>query len=192
MTIRNLVIRNMPQRGIHAYYWMSDHWTIEYNEIASNKNVGIVFPGYSTIRNNYIHHNTYGGYMGPYAHNTTLESNEIAYNGTQQKVSESANVTFRNNFVHHNAGAGIWYDSDNTGALIEGNRVEDNGSHRDLLRDQQRRHHPEQHHPAERGYRGVHLHVQERADLQQHARKQFPGDHLLRQLPLGWRRCDQL
>ena len=38
-----------------------------------------------------------------------------------------ANVTFRNNFVHHNAGAGIWYDSDNTGALIEGNRVEDNG-----------------------------------------------------------------
>ena len=38
VTIRNLVIRNMPQRGIHAYYWMSDHWTIEYNEIASNRN----------------------------------------------------------------------------------------------------------------------------------------------------------
>ena len=37
VTIRNLVIRNMPQRGIHAYYWMADHWTIEYNEIASNK-----------------------------------------------------------------------------------------------------------------------------------------------------------
>ena len=37
MTIRNLVIRNMPQSGIHTYYWMSDHWTIEYNEIASNK-----------------------------------------------------------------------------------------------------------------------------------------------------------
>ena len=39
---------------------------------------------------------------------------------------ESTNVTFRNNFVHHNQGDGIWYDSDNTGALIEGNRVEDN------------------------------------------------------------------
>ena len=35
--IRNLVIRNMPQRGIQAFYWMSDHWTIEYNEIAFNK-----------------------------------------------------------------------------------------------------------------------------------------------------------
>jgi hypothetical protein len=33
VTIRNLVIRNMPQRGIHAYYYMSDHWTIENNEI---------------------------------------------------------------------------------------------------------------------------------------------------------------
>ena len=60
-------------------------------------------------------------------HNTTLEGNEIAYNGAEQRCGKSANVTFRNNFVHHNVGAGIWYDSDNTGALIEGNRVEDNG-----------------------------------------------------------------
>jgi parallel beta-helix repeat protein len=29
--------------------------------------------------------------------------------------------------VHHNAGDGIWYDTNNTGALIEGNRIEDNG-----------------------------------------------------------------
>ena len=41
-------------------------------------------------------------------------------------------MTFRNNFVHHNTGDGIWYDSDNTGALIEGNRVEDNGRDRHL------------------------------------------------------------
>jgi hypothetical protein len=56
VTIRNLVIRNMPQQGIHAYYWMSDHWTIEYNEIASNKWGLEVGPSF-TIRNNYIHHN---------------------------------------------------------------------------------------------------------------------------------------
>ena len=128
VTIRNLVIRNMPQRGIHAYYYMSDHWTVEYNEITASRNLGIVFPGTSTIRNNYIHHNSYGGYMADYSSGTTLESNEIAYNGTQQKVSESANVTFRNNYVHNNAGAGIWFDSDNTSAVIEGNRLEDNGS----------------------------------------------------------------
>jgi parallel beta-helix repeat protein len=139
VTIRNLVIRNMPQNGIHAYYWMSDHWTIEYNEIASNK-WGLLFAPDFTIRNNYIHHNVGsnpsssnpaergGGYGAVRADNTILERNEIAYNGPEQKVGLSANVTFRNNFVHHNLGDGIWYDSNpNAGALIEGNRVEDNG-----------------------------------------------------------------
>jgi parallel beta-helix repeat protein len=92
-----------------------------------------------TIRNNYIHHNVGntsssiatergGGYTGDHADNTTFDSNEIAYNGREQKVGRSANVTFRNNFVHHNIGDGIWYDSNpNAGALIDGNRVEDNG-----------------------------------------------------------------
>jgi parallel beta-helix repeat protein len=127
VTIRNLVIRNMPQRGIHAYYWMSDHWTVEYTEIAASGNVGLVIPTDSVIRNNYIHHNTFSGYIGQFVHNSTFDSNEIAYNGFEQKIGESANVTFRNNFVHHNAGAGIWFDSNNTGTLIEGNRVDDNG-----------------------------------------------------------------
>jgi parallel beta-helix repeat protein len=127
VTIRNLVIRNMPQRGIHAFYQLSDHWTIEYNEIGPSGNVGIVFPGDSVIRNNSIHHNTFSGYIAQHAYNTTLEGNEIAYNGAEQRIIQSANVTFRNNFVHHNAGTGIYYDTNNTGALIEGNRVEDNG-----------------------------------------------------------------
>ena len=136
VTIRNLVIRNMPQRGIQAFYWMSDHWTIEYNEIAFNK-YGIEFGPDFTIKNNYIHHNLGdpgqaaargGAYVAQYAHNTTFDNNEIAYNGSEQKVGVSANVTFRNNFVHHNVRDGIWYDSNtNAGALIEGNRVEDNG-----------------------------------------------------------------
>src|SRR4029453_14742200 len=50
----------------------------------------------------------------------------IAYNGPEQKVVQSSNVTFRNNFVHHNQRDGIWYDSNTGGgALIEGNSVED-------------------------------------------------------------------
>jgi parallel beta-helix repeat protein len=138
VTIRNLVIRNMPQQGIHAYYWMSDHWTIEYNEIGPNK-WGIEFAPNFTIRNNYIHHNVGnssssiaaergGGYLGNLADNATFDSNEIAYNGREQKVGRSANVTFRNNFVHHNVGDGIWYDSNaSAGAVIDANRVEDNG-----------------------------------------------------------------
>jgi len=138
VTIRNLVIRNMPYSGIHTYYWMSDHWTIEYNEIASNK-IGIEFSPNFTIRNNYIHHNVGnasssnpgergGGYQGFRSDNTTFDSNEIAYNGPEQKVGLSANVAFRNNFVHHNIRDGIWYDTNsNAGAVIDNNRVEDNG-----------------------------------------------------------------
>jgi len=136
VTIRNLVIRNMSQKGIHAFYWMADHWTIESNEISGNK-MGIMFPNNSMIRNNYIHHNygdplsadasmRGGGYGGYYATDTVFDSNEIAYNGKEQKVIESQNVTFRNNFVHHNQGDGIWYDGGNPGALVEDNRVEDN------------------------------------------------------------------
>ncbi len=54
VTIRNLVIRNMPQRGIHAYYYMSDRWTIEYNEITGNY-LGVLVPTSSVIRYNKIH-----------------------------------------------------------------------------------------------------------------------------------------
>ena len=118
VTIRNLVIRNMPQKGIHAFRDFSDRWTIEFNEIASNQ-TGVSFPNHSVLRNNYIHHNVGnpsasdpaergGGYAGYQATDTILDTNEIAYNGPEQKVMESVNVTFRNNFVHHNVGDGIW------------------------------------------------------------------------------------
>ena len=126
VTIRNLVIRNMPQRGIHAYYWMSDRWTVEYNEITGAQ-IGISAPNNSFIRNNKIHHNAVGGYNGWKIVNTVFEGNEIAYNGPTHKVIGTDRVTFRNNFVHHNVNDGIFYDSDNTNGLIEGNRVEDNG-----------------------------------------------------------------
>ena len=136
VTIRNLVIRNMPQKGIHAFRDSADRWTIEYNEIASSQS-GVSFPNHSVVRNNYIHHNLGtptasdpaargGGYGGYRSADTILDTNEIAYNGPEQKVMDSVNVTFRNNFVHHNVGDGIWYDGGNPGAIIEHNRVEDN------------------------------------------------------------------
>ena len=146
VTIRNLVIQNMPQWGILGPYQVAGrgHWTIEYNEIASTKR-GLHFGPYSTIRNNYIHHNVGsnpsssnpaergGGYIGIRADNTILNNNEIAWNGPEQKVGLSVNVTFRDNFVHHNLGDGIWFDENNNAfaaplaAVIQGNLVEDNG-----------------------------------------------------------------
>jgi parallel beta-helix repeat protein len=125
VTIRNLLIRKMPQRGIHAYYQFSDGWTVEYNEITATQ-IGVAIPNNSIVRNNYIHHNTSGGYNGWKIANTTFDTNQISYNGTAQKVFNTNYVTFRNNFIHHNTD-GIHFDSDNSNALIEGNRVEDNG-----------------------------------------------------------------
>ena len=137
VTIRNLVIRNMPMGGIYSLYRFSDHWTIENNEIANNR-WGITFGPDSIIRNNYIHHNIGntsspnpadrgGGFQGAQAHRTLIEGNEIAFNGREMKLGLSDDVTFRNNFVHHNVGDGIWYDGRCARALVDGNRIEDNG-----------------------------------------------------------------
>jgi parallel beta-helix repeat protein len=117
----------MHNCAILAFYQYSDHWTIEYNEVASNY-AGIIFPSDSSVRNNFIHHNYNLGYQADAAHNSIIENNEISYNGYEQKIMQSSNVTFRGNFIHHNEGPGIWYDANNTGALIENNLIEDNRS----------------------------------------------------------------
>lgn len=140
VTIRNLVIRKMPQHGITAFYQQSDRWTIENNEIADNK-FGIEIPAAATVRYNHIHHNVSrtpsasspqergGGYLCQRCDNTIIEDNDISYNGMEQKIANhSVGVVFRNNSVHHNLGDGIWYDTNQAAAaIVEGNRVEDNG-----------------------------------------------------------------
>ena len=63
VTIRNLVIRNMPQRGIATAYAANGHWTIDHNEISGSV-VGIGFPDYSTVTNNFIHDNIQYGFTG--------------------------------------------------------------------------------------------------------------------------------
>jgi hypothetical protein len=124
VTIRNLVIRNMPQKGIHAYNG-PDRWLIERCDIGPNAGTGVAAPRHSTVRYNHIHHNTVGGYSAYQAVNITFESNEIAYNGSEQKLVATTNGVFRNNWVHHNAVDGIWFDAENIDGLIEGNLVED-------------------------------------------------------------------
>jgi parallel beta-helix repeat protein len=153
VTIRNLVIRGMPQRAIHTYSSGfcengrctfstagADGWVIENNEI-HHSTCGVQASNGMIIRNNYIHHNVGqapfsdndrirgGGFENTLAQNVLFDNNEVAYNGPMQKAASlSPNTTFRNNFVHHNIGSGIWYDGENPGALIENNTVEDNGS----------------------------------------------------------------
>ena len=137
VTIRNLIIRDSTKAGIAAFYNLSDGWAIENNEIANNKH-GVQLPNSTVVAHNFIHHNVgdpsnpvpseRGGAYGSFrAHDVLFLDNEIAFNGPEQKVMGTQDVTFRDNFVHHNMRDGIWYDTDNTGAVIEGNLVTDNG-----------------------------------------------------------------
>ncbi len=139
VTIQNVVIRNMPQKGIHAFYQFADRWTIDHVEIYQAKD-GVSLPNHSRLTNSFIHHNVGdptsadaglrgGGYIGYLATDVLVEGNEIAYNGTEQKFLDSTAVVFRNNYLHHNQGDGIWYDGQNSGALVENNRSESNGRH---------------------------------------------------------------
>ena len=143
VTVRNLVIRNLASYYCIGVYSRdptapSNNWTIDHNEIHGCKTgVSVSNQSGANVTNSYIHHNVGdpsnpipsergGGYGAYLPANTTFSDNEIAYNGPEQKISLSVNVTFRNNFVHHNNSNGIWYDGETVGSLIEGNISEDN------------------------------------------------------------------
>jgi parallel beta-helix repeat protein len=142
VTVRNLSIQRMPQRGIALDAAQSSGWLIEYCEVGNGRHTGVELCSNSTLRYCSIHHNITatpddpvaanrgGGYGGFNAVNVLFDSNEIAYNGAEQKIGGVLAVggIFRNNWVHHNHGDGIWFDTvSNMNALIEGNRCEDNG-----------------------------------------------------------------
>ena len=202
VTIRNLVIQHMPQRGIHAFPWMSDRWIVEYTEITGGQ-VGIQVGNQSVVRHSWIHHNVGnpfspipvergGGYSVYQSTDVLFEHNEISYNGPEQKVSLSTNVTFRDNFVHHNRWDGIWYDGDNVGSLIEGNRVEDHPgsaifyeiSGRGVIRNNVVR---------RSGEHGVFISTSKEVEIYNNqSRGQLPRHSVLRRLRRGWRRRDRL
>ena len=135
VTIRNLEIRNMPQRAVHAWHENSSGWIVEYCEIHACL-CGISFPRNAIIRHNKVHHNTgdsaggtipNGGYISTAGTGSLIEGNEFSYNGDIQKVIDHANdITFRGNWFHHNEGPAIWYDGDSQNGVIEYNTIEDN------------------------------------------------------------------
>ena len=125
VTVRNLVIRNLPGYSCIGNNFGGYGWLIDHNEVSGCR-WGINTGSNSVISNNYTHHHTNGGGYSCYkCTNTSFLNNEIAFNEPEHKVTLTTNVTFSGNFVHHNA-EGIWYDGDNTGSLIENNIVEDN------------------------------------------------------------------
>jgi Right handed beta helix region len=131
VTIRNLVIRNMPQFGIATAYAANTHWTIDHNEVSGSR-IGLSFPDYSTVTNNFIHHNAQYGFGGYRATGSVFKNNEVSYNtlclcypgdGGVSKLPGTTNISLIGNYIHDNGGNGIWFDTNNTGVLIEGNTI---------------------------------------------------------------------
>jgi parallel beta-helix repeat protein len=131
VTIRNLVIRNMPQRGVNTLYGGPDNWVIDHNEIA-NSQVGINHGDYAKVTRNYIHHNRQYGIGGFHSTGALIAKNEIAFNNTvpdwpgdmgASKWAAVSNITIRANYVHNNYHHGIWLDGSETGNVIEDNVV---------------------------------------------------------------------
>lgn len=138
VTIRNLVIQHMPQKGIGVLYNLTSGWTIEYCELRYNK-YGLAPTSDSIVRHCYIHHNVGdinsqipeengGGFINYNITNTLYDTNEIAFNGPEMKTISSGYVTFRNNYFHDNVASGIWFDGPNAFSVIEGNTVNDHAT----------------------------------------------------------------
>jgi parallel beta-helix repeat protein len=139
VTIRGLIIEKYATRAQDGAVGRSNagsNWVIRDNEIRYNHGGGIRGGSGIVIARNNIHHNGQIGIIG--GGFARVDSNEIAYNNTAHydmgweaggtKFLGTQNMVARGNFSHHNRGPGLWWDTGNDGALIEGNRVEDNAA----------------------------------------------------------------
>src|SRR4051812_124855 len=107
-------------------------------EISYNGEYGIRIGNSGRIVNNNVHHNTRLNVAGS-ATNTVVENNEIAFGNYQNayntnfeaggtKITYTDALVLRNNYVHDNVGVGLHMDENNNNTIIEGNRVDRNGS----------------------------------------------------------------
>jgi parallel beta-helix repeat protein len=137
VTLRNLVIRNMPSYGVQAYRDYSDRWTVDACEIY-NCRTGVGLPSGSTVSNSRLHHcvgnsgalnpaERGGAYAFNQADNVTFRNNEVSYNGIEQKFLMILGLLCRDNWFHHNLGDGFWIDGEGQGSIIENNLSEQNG-----------------------------------------------------------------
>lgn len=146
VTIRNLTIRMMPNRGIHSWRWSSG-WVVENNEIygdgINRQGVGIVAWSGWRVRRNYVHDSRFapggpGGFLGggmgcatgfypDVVRDVVFEENHVARVGAHQKCVDASGIIWRGNVIEDADGAAIWNDGVGGGFLAEDNILTDNG-----------------------------------------------------------------
>lgn len=130
VTIRNLVIRNMPTKGVIAMD-NSHGWTLENNDIGPSE-WGFVLSANATVRRNKLHHASIGGYSSYLTRTvpgsvTIFEDNEVFNNASQTKFQDGGKHIVRLNHYHDQIADSIWFDGDANGSIIEDNLIERSG-----------------------------------------------------------------
>ncbi len=143
VTIKGLKVMNyVPPDGSKAMIQGESGrgWVVDSNEITGSAQQGVRVGKQGRIRGNFIHHNGVLG-IGLYrADSAVIEGNHLSSNPAsavsesgataragQMKIFKTVGVVVRNNVVEDGPEKGIWFDTDNYQAVIEGNTVRRQG-----------------------------------------------------------------
>ena len=149
VTIEYLTVQHFTAPSGEGVVGQGDHdgWTVEDDLIQNNPDgAGVVIGDNDLVQNNCLQFNGEYGFNGQ-GNNAVLTHNDIYDNNNLHafdfpgspannqcgcsgggKWWEGLNDQTTDNYVHGNQDVGIWYDTDNAGALISGNYVSDNYS----------------------------------------------------------------
>ena len=146
VTVASLVITNYapPSQGIGVLGTdaSSSNWVVEGNEIENiSAGTALMLGRGMLVRDNFIHNNQMGGIGAWDVSDAVVENNEISQNNLSLqlpftatgnnagiKIAGSTNTQVLNNYIHDNPSApGIWTDLGNTGTVINGNTIINNG-----------------------------------------------------------------
>ena len=149
VTIEYLTVQHFTAPSGEGVVGQGDHdgWTVQDDLIQKNPDgAGVVIGDNDLVQNNCLQFNGEYGFNGQ-GNNAVLTRNDIYDNNNLHafdfpgspannqcgcsgggKWWEGLNDQTTDNYVHGNQDVGIWYDTDNAGALISGNYVSDNYS----------------------------------------------------------------
>jgi len=117
--------------------YISDGWVIENVDVHHNRYGGIMCGDDCVVRNSKIRDNDVIGIGASDSINAVFDNIEVVRNGGNNsrgwghegggsKLARSTGARVVNSYFGRNVGPGIWFDIENSQALIAGNLVEDN------------------------------------------------------------------
>jgi parallel beta helix pectate lyase-like protein len=150
VTIEHLTIQDFGMPGQNNDAGVVNHdaghdWRVQHNTIRNNAGAGVFLGSGNLVAHNCLLDNgQYGfsSYEAEGVEGVVLRHNEIAGNNTDDwehrrpgcgctgggKFWETRDARVIDNWIHDNHSVGLWADTNNTGFLVQGNYISDNGS----------------------------------------------------------------